>query len=69
VINSRLDNKQRKETEQLVEELKDIFSVVPTPTNIVEHKVELTHDEPIKSKPYSIPYKMQEVVDKEMRIC
>ena len=66
VINSGLNNKQRKEAEQLVEEFKDIFSDVPTTTNIVEHKVELTHNEPIKSKPYPIPYKMQEVVDKEI---
>ena len=35
-------------------------------THIVEQKVELTHHEPIKSKPYPIPYKMQEVVDKEI---
>jgi len=66
VINCGLNRKQRKDAEQLVEEFKDIFSDVPTTTNIVEHKVELSHDEPIKSKPYPIPYKMQEVVDKEI---
>ena len=42
VINFGLNNKQRKEAEQLVEELKDIFSDIPTTTDIVEHKVELT---------------------------
>jgi len=66
VIISGLNSKQRKEAEQLVEEFKDIFSDVPTTTNIVEHKVELTHDKPIKSKPYPMPYKMQEVVDKDI---
>jgi len=39
VINSGLNNKQRKEPEQLVEEFKDIFSDVPTTTNIVEQKL------------------------------
>jgi len=34
VMNSGLNNKQRKEAEQLVEEFKDIFSDVPTTTNI-----------------------------------
>ena len=60
MINSGLNDKQRKEAEQLD---KDIFSDVPRMTHIVEHKVELT---PIKSKPYPIPYKMQELVDKEI---
>jgi len=66
VINSGLNDKQRKVAEQLIGEFKDIFSDVPPMTHIVEHKVELTHDEPIKSKPYPIPYKVQEVVDKEI---
>jgi len=66
VINSELNDKQRKEAEQIVEKFKDIFSDVPRMTHIVEHKVKLTHDEPIKFKPYPVPYKMQEVVDKEI---
>ena len=57
MINSGLNNKQKKEAELLIEEFEDIFSDIPTMTNIVEHKVELTRDEPIKSKPYPIPYK------------
>ena len=66
VLNSGLNDKQRKQPKQLVEEFKDIFSDVPRMTHIVEHKVKLTHDEPIKFKPYPVPYKMQEVVDKEI---
>jgi len=66
VLNSGLNDKQRKQPKQLVEEFKDIFSDVPRMTHIVEHKVELIHDEPKKSKPYPIPYRMQEVVDKEI---
>jgi len=41
VIKSGLNDKQRKEAEQLVEEFKDIFSDVPRMTHIVEHKVEV----------------------------
>ena len=39
MINYGLNNKQRREAEQLVEEFKDIFSDVPTTTNIVEQKL------------------------------
>jgi len=44
----------------------EIFSDVPTVTHLIEHKVELTENEPVKQKPYLIPYKMQEITDKEI---
>ena len=47
-------------------EYREIFSDVPTVTHLIEHKVELTEKEPVKHKPYPIPYKMQEVIDKEI---
>ena len=34
-------------------------------TRLTEHRVELTEKEPVKHKPYPIPYKMQEIIDKE----
>ena len=34
--------------------------------HLIEHKVELTESEPVKKKPYPIPYKMQGVTDKEI---
>ena len=47
-------------------EYKEIFSVVPKVTNFTEHKVELTQREPVRCKVYPPPYKMQEIVDKEI---
>jgi len=35
-------------------------------TNLIEHKVELTQREPVRCKVYPTPYKMQEIVDKEI---
>ena len=35
-------------------------------TNLIEHKVELTQREPVRCEAYSTPYKMQEIVDKEI---
>ena len=35
-------------------------------SHLIEHKVELTEMEPVKHKPYPIPYKMQEIIDKEI---
>jgi len=35
-------------------------------TNLIEYRVELTDSNPIKHKSYPIPYKMQEVIVKEI---
>jgi len=47
-------------------EYQNIFSDVPKVTNLIEHKVQLTETEPVKHKSYSIPYKMQKDIDKEI---
>ena len=44
----------------------EIFSDVSKVTNLIEHKVELTEREPVRCKVYPTPYKMQEIVDKEI---
>jgi len=50
----------------ILDEYSEIFSDVPRVTHLIEHKVELTETEPVKHKPYPIPYKMQEIIDKEI---
>ena len=54
------------EIRELLDEYSEIFSDVPRVTHLIEHKVELTETEPVKHKPYPIPYKMQEIIDKEI---
>jgi len=66
IINPQLSAKQRNQVRYLLVEYKEIFSDVPKVTYLIEHKVELTENEPVKRKPYPIPYKMQEVIDKEI---
>ena len=66
VVNEELDEEKKTEVNKLLKEYKQIFSDVPTKTNLIEHKVELTDSNPIKHKSYPIPYKMQEIIDKEI---
>jgi len=66
VINPDLTAEQQTEVKQLLSEYREIFSDVPTVTHLIEHKVELTENEPVRHKPYPVPYKMQEVIDKEI---
>jgi hypothetical protein len=43
-----------------------IFSSNPGVTNLVEHKIELTSDKPIRCKPYPIPFNLGEIVKEEI---
>jgi len=60
-----LSAEQRNQVKDLLVEYKEIFSDVPKATHPIEHKVELTESEPVKRKPYPIPYKMQQVLTKK----
>jgi len=66
VINPELRAAQQSEIRELLDEYSKIFSDVPRVTHLIEHKVELTETELVKHKPYPIPYKMQEIIDKEI---
>jgi len=61
VVNPQLSAEQRNQVKDLLVEYKEVFSDVPKVCVLIEHKVELAESEPVKSKPYPIPYKMQEV--------
>lgn len=65
-INPSLTREQQDRLWKLVERYKDIFSDVPTITSLTKHKIELTSDVPVKSKPYKIPIHLQDAVEKEI---
>ena len=66
VINLELSPEQQSEVRSLLREYKEIFSDVPKVTNLIEHKVELTQREPVRCKACPTPYKIQEIVNKEI---
>ena len=45
---------------------KEVFSDIPGKTNMIEHKIELTDNNPIKSRPYPLPYAMRKILKKEI---
>ena len=66
VVNPELPKEQQIEIREILKQYSDIFTDIPKVTNLMEHKVELTNHDPIRCKAYPIPYKMQEVIDKEI---
>ena len=66
-INPELPEQERKEIEELVAEFQDIFTDVPKVTNLGEHTIELTSSEPVRTKPYPLPFALREEVDREIQ--
>ena len=65
-INPDLEECHKQRVIELVEEFKDIFSDQPKITNLGEHEIRLTSIEPVRSKPYPLPYAMRDKLDKEI---
>jgi hypothetical protein len=55
-----------KELKNLVCEYKDIFSDVPTITNLDEHKIDLTDEHPVRCKPYPVPLHLENALNREI---
>ena len=65
-INDRLETDQKEAVKELLYEYRDIFTDIPKVTNLGEHQITLTTDEPIRGKAYPLPHAMKEVLDKEI---
>ena len=50
---------------KVLEEFQDVFTDVRGLTNLGKHSITLTTEEPIRSKPYSLPHAMQKEGIKE----
>ena len=57
---------QKRELEALVEQYQHIFTELPGCTPVETHKIKLTSDDPIRSKPYPVPFAMREVIRQEV---
>ena len=44
----------------------EVFLDIPGKTNIVEHKIELTDNNPVRSRPYPLRHTMRENLKKEI---
>jgi len=65
-VNENLTEEQKCTIMKLVEEYQDVFSDVPKITHLIEHKIQLTTKELIRSNSYKLSYRLTEAVDKEI---
>ena len=52
--------------ENLLSIFSDIFTDIPSQTNCIEHEIELTSEEPVKLKPYPLPFSSEPIVKEEI---
>ena len=62
----RLTPEQRQVAESLLHSFSDVLTDIPGTTNLVKHKIELTSLDPIRLKPYPIPFNTEETIREEV---
>ena len=58
----QLTSQQKRGFVELVIEYADVFSNLPGSFSEIEHRVVLTDNEPVKTKPYPVPFRLQETL-------
>ena len=61
-----LAQEQIGELKALVNEFGHVFSDVPGNTDLISHRIKLTSEEPVRSKPYPIPYNIRDELKKDI---
>lgn len=65
-INSELDTGQKESIQELMRKYSDILTDLPGCTDIIEHKIMLTTNVPLRSKPYGVPHAMVDEFQQEI---
>ena len=63
----QLNEDQRKQAEELVGLFEALFTDKSGSTDVVEHEIKLTSDEPIRLKPYAIPFNVRESLKSDIK--
>ena len=61
-----LTDEQRTEFTDLAKQFTNLFTEAPGTTDLVQHHSRLTSDEPVRSRPYPVPYSIRESLRKDI---
>ena len=61
-----LTDEQRTEFTDLAKQFTNLFTEAPGTTDLVQRLIKLTSDEPVRSRPYPVPYSMRESLRKDI---
>ncbi len=65
-ISMTLEKDQEMQVKRILGSFSDIMTDLPGETNLGQHGITLTTSEPVRSKPYPLPYALRQAADKEV---
>ena len=65
-IGDNLSPEQRAEFMDLANEFQSLFTEAPGTTSLAQHHIKLTSDQPVRSRPYPVPYSLRESLKKDI---
>ena len=66
-VSDALTSEQRAEVKALIEQYPDVLTSVPGRTDLIQHNIELSTSEPMRSKGYQVPFKARDFMDSEIK--
>ena len=67
-VNPMLNDAQRCQLKNLMQEFKDVFNDIPGRTSLVEHKIDVGDAKPIRQRPCRIPWAQRDAVKRELEM-
>jgi hypothetical protein len=65
-INPDLAPEDHMKVTSLLNKFADVLNDVPGSTTLIEHKIKVTTSQPIRIKPYAVPFSMTKIIDDEV---
>jgi hypothetical protein len=66
-VSATLSSDQQTCVNDLLREFQDVFTDLPGKTDVIHHEIHLTTDEPIRNRPYQIPYAVRGAVQEDIK--
>ena len=66
-VGPNTDPKQTQQLQELLQKYTDIFTAEPGTTNLEYHKIELSTSQPVRQRPYAIPFAKKQAVKEEVQ--
>jgi len=66
-VNDKLSPEQQQQLRSLLQEYEDIFSDRPGTTSVIEHRIQLLDDNPVRCRAYPVPHAVIDEVIEEVR--
>lgn len=63
----RLSESQRDDLREIVRDFEPVFSDRPGKTTLIEHDIQLSSEQPVRSKPYRVSPRQKEIMEAEIR--